>query len=367
MNAPISIDIRGSQLLARILGPVRSKMRRITSLTSKALSGNAQVFSAPARKSGEMRSQPGFAPAPRPIFIIGAPRSGTSITTWALGQHPNIQPMPETAWIAVMAIAAQQAYNIDSERGRYSHLSNVSLPPEPFLRRIGEAVDKVVNDVFDERCTRLHGDWRALGKIRNAPDHPNPEMLLRRHSHDPKKRWIDGTPLNTKFAWGLATMFPEGRFLHLVRQPHEVVASLRNFDAVGGIRHDIDGAIRNWIDHTRQAFLAQRAFGSERVHVARFEELSADPRAFFGGILGFLGEDWSEDCLAPLGRKINSSNVEDEREKVREAVRDNRLYRKAKDLYRQVFEWTGEEIDEAALDELRANTLRNATERRLIG
>ena len=43
---------------------------------------------------------------PRPIFIIGAPRSGTSITTWVLGQHPNIQTMPETGWIASMGVAA---------------------------------------------------------------------------------------------------------------------------------------------------------------------------------------------------------------------------------------------------------------------
>jgi len=100
---------------------------------------------------------------------------------------------------------------------------------------------------------------------------------------------------------------------------------------------------------------------------ASFRQHAFDPRAFFGGILAFLGEDWSEDCLAPLGRKINSSNVEDEREKVREAVRNNDLYRKAEDLYRQVFEWTGEETDEAALDELRPSPLRNATGRRLIG
>ncbi len=48
-------------------------------------------------------------------------------------------------------------------------------------------------------------------------------------------------------------------------------------------------------------------------------------------------------------------------------MRDNDLYRKAEELYRQVFEWTGEETDEAALDELRTSTLRNATGRRLIG
>ena len=32
----------------------------------------------------------------KPVFIIGSPRSGTSILTWALGQHPNLYPLEET-------------------------------------------------------------------------------------------------------------------------------------------------------------------------------------------------------------------------------------------------------------------------------
>lgn len=275
--------------------------------------------------------------------------------------------MPETAWISVVAIAAQQAFEIGSERGRFSHLSNVNWPPEPFFRRIGEAVDKVVNDVFEERCARMHGDWRAGDSITNPPDHPNPEMMLRRHANDPKQRWIDGTPLNSAFAWGLAMMFPEGRFIHLVRQPHEVVASLSNFDAVGGIRHNLDDAIKNWIDHSHHAYLTQRALGPERVYVARFEQLGEDPRAFLGGILSFLGEDWSDNCLGPLTKKINSSNVEHQRTKVREAVSQRALYRKADELYRQILDWNGGAIDEAALNELRAKTIKHATTRRLIG
>jgi hypothetical protein len=35
----------------------------------------------------------------RPIFVVGSPRSETSILTWCLGQHPNILPLAESGWM----------------------------------------------------------------------------------------------------------------------------------------------------------------------------------------------------------------------------------------------------------------------------
>lgn len=320
------------------------------------------------RPPSQMRSTPALAEPPRPIFIVGAPRSGTSITDWAIGQHPNIQPMPETAWIAAMAVGVQQSFLIGSERGRFSHLSNVALPQEPFFQRMGEAIHNVVMDVFEERMTRLHGDWRQLGEIRNPADHPNPELLLRRHSSDPKTRWIDGTPMNSMYAYGIAQLFPKAQFLHLVRRPHEVVTSLANFDAVGGIRHQIREAIQNWLDHTTCAFQLQKALGPQRVYTAYFDDMTANPRAYFGGILKFLGEDWSEDCLAPLKQKINSSQVDGQREKIRSAIEGDDLYLKANRLYDEIAAYPADaKPDSGALAELRARFEQHAMDRRLIG
>jgi hypothetical protein len=315
-----------------------------------------------------MQSPPALADPPRPIFIVGAPRSGTSISDWAIGQHPNIQPMPETAWIAAMAIGVQQSYLIGSERGRFSHLSNVALPQEPFFRRMGEAIDNVVKDVFEERMTRLHGDWRQLGEIRNPAGHSNPELLLRRHSSDPKTRWIDGTPMNSMYAYGIAQLFPEAQFLHLVRRPHEVVTSLANFDAVGGIKHQISEAIQNWLDHTTSAFKLQKALGPQRVYTALFDTMTSDPRSYFAGILNFLGEEWSEDCLAPLKQKINSSQVDGQREKIRAAIDRDPLYQRALRLYEEIAAYpTDAKPDAGALQELRARFEQHAMDRRLIG
>lgn len=47
---------------------------------------------------------------PRPIFVIGAYRSGTSVLTWSLGQHPDIWPIEETGWLAMLANGALAGY-----------------------------------------------------------------------------------------------------------------------------------------------------------------------------------------------------------------------------------------------------------------
>src|SRR3954469_7285830 len=46
------------------------------------------VLPSPARPAGGL--------CPDPVFIIGAPRSGTSILVWALAQHPRLWGGPES-------------------------------------------------------------------------------------------------------------------------------------------------------------------------------------------------------------------------------------------------------------------------------
>ena len=46
----------------------------------------------------------------KPIFLVGSPRSGTSILTWCLGQHPNIFPVDESTGIGELALALAVCY-----------------------------------------------------------------------------------------------------------------------------------------------------------------------------------------------------------------------------------------------------------------
>ncbi|UGB45000.1 sulfotransferase [Frateuria edaphi] len=274
--------------------------------------------------------------AVRPIFIIGAPRSATSAMVWALGQHPNIQPMPETAWIASMGVGGYLSYCKGSERGRFSHLSNVEYPMEPFLEKLGRYVDDVVNDVFDVRCRRFYGDFREKGKLRSSPNSPNPELQLLRSPDDPKQRWIDGTPLNSQYIWILSQMFPGARFIHNLRRPDEVITSLEGFATVGANPQPLRDGVATWFQHTENAWYAEQAYGAGKVFRADFHRVGEDPEDLVRDILAFLGEEYSADCLLPLQRRLNSSEVDDQREANRHKLLKIKDYEKAETLFRHI-------------------------------
>ncbi len=304
---------------------------------------------------------------PRPIFIIGAPRSGTSITTWALGQHPNIQPMPETAWIASMGVGAYLSYLKGSERGRFSHLSNVEFPLERFMARIGEAADAIVHDAFSERRRRLYGkaacdpSWRLPEKYANSP------MQIQRAGGEPKRRWIDGTPMNTFYLWALAAMFPEARFIHNLRRPDEVATSLEAFDRVGAEPQELDAGLETWIAHTDYAWYCERALGSERAFRLDFRRLSQDPETLFEEICAFLGEDYNPACLLPLRQKLNSSRVDDRREANLARLHENPVYVRAQSVYELVSaQPAGIEPDEAASEVVRQRFIDYCQDRSLV-
>jgi len=288
--------------------------------------------------------------------------------TWALGQHPNIQPMPETAWIASLAISGYLSFLKGSERGRFSHLSNVEFPLSRFMWRIGESVDTIVHDAFAERCHRLYGDAPAHDRDWTLPQAraDNPMQIIR-SAQDPKRRWIDGTPLNSFYVWILAEMFPEARFIHNLRRPHEVATSLESFDKVGATPQDLEQGLETWISHTENAWYAERGLGKRRVFRLCFNRIAEEPEALFREISAFLGEEYSGDCLLPLRNKLNSSDVEDKRSKNLELLRDNVIFRRAREVYDMVDRQPGSnDPDEPSLQVVRQRFLDYCHDRAII-
>lgn len=303
----------------------------------------------------------------RPIFIIGAPRSGTSVTTWALGQHPNIQAMPETGWIASMGVGSFLSWRKGSERGRFSHLSNADYPAAPFLERIGESIDRIVSDVFDARCQRMYGDFRATGELRHRKEGPRHPLQLMRSVDDPKRRWIDGTPLNSQYLWILRELFPHARYLHNLRRPDAVATSLEGFANVGADPQPLEDGLRTWIQHTENAWFAERAFGADRVHRVDFERIGAEPEALVREVLGFLDEPFDANCLLPLRKRLNSSEVDDRREENLARLRELEVFMTAEALHDQIVAApVPSEPDPAALEVLRQRFHDYCHERSLV-
>jgi hypothetical protein len=54
---------------------------------------------------------------------------------------------------------------------------------------------------------------------------------------------------------------------------------------------------------------AEQALGPDVVHRVRYADLVANPAVTFKALLEFLSEPYSEQCLEPLAKRINSSQV----------------------------------------------------------
>jgi hypothetical protein len=237
-----------------------------------------------------------------PIFVVGSPRSGTSILTWCLGQHPNLLAVPESNWMSRFAIDTAVAHRRGSCRGEYSQLYAMELTRDRLMQDIGMSINQ---SIIDHRSAYLkHRESNA------ATDRPL-TFQLERDVSDPKARWVNGTPEYSLGICGLRKLFPSALFIHIVRHCDKVVASMLHFHRLGEknlAETEVEG-FQKWERYVRAVVAAEEAYGSPTILRLFYEDLIEAPEKCLRQALDFAGESFSPDCLDPLTNRINSSSV----------------------------------------------------------
>ena len=238
----------------------------------------------------------------KPIFIVSSGRSGSTILTWCLGQHPNILPQEESNWLGPFAIDAAVGYQRGSVRGERGQLSANFIQREEFLSIIGQSINELIvshRRQFESMNLRRQAGWST------AP------FEISRSSKEPKSRWVDGTPEYAFYICGLRKLFPQALFVHLVRDVTDVVRSLLNFFPDGRNRWvaNEQAAYEHWFRRVNCCVEAEQAYGPEFVYRMRYSEIVDRPESGMRSLLDFLGEPYSAQCLEPLAQRINSSNI----------------------------------------------------------
>ncbi len=241
---------------------------------------------------------------------MGSPRSGTSILTWCLGQHSNIFVQEESDWIGPFAYQLDLAYRRGSVRGERSQLSALGVQREKFFAHFGQSITDLI---LDNRRTLLA--TLISRRSQDSPEAPKPQLnsafQIHRSESDPKGRWVDGTPEYSLYIHGLRMLFPEARFIHLVREVDAVVRSMMNFERTGGpvLVGTEQHAYEYWLRTVRACREAELAYGSEIVCRIRHSDLISQPEITMKRLLAFLVEPFEPACLEPLCKRINSSEV----------------------------------------------------------
>jgi glycosyltransferase involved in cell wall biosynthesis len=248
------------------LAPIRTAPPvRLRQLAGPALSGRpAEGFAVAKRPEPPAKPERRGGP-PRPVFVIGAPRSGVSALSWALGQHPGIPAAIDTAWMAELAKELPQIHARSQPEG---------FGPERFSRVFGRAAASLIGDRLE--------------------------------------RWVDGAPELTANVPMLARLFPDARFLHVVRESDAVVRSLADpplgsAGATGGTqipahlraRMSEGEAADRWLAGARAGLEAERTL-KDRVLRVTYDELVAEPEKLVRRVLEFVREDFDERCMRPL-------------------------------------------------------------------
>jgi protein-tyrosine sulfotransferase len=209
-------------------------------------------------------AQPVTQRSTQPAFLVGPYRSGTTVLRLVLDSHSQLACPPETTFMA--------------------HLSRMLGDPAAGFDHLG----------FDRQHT--------TAKLAELADY----FYASYAASAGKPRWIDKSP---EYVWHLDWMnelFPDARFVFLVRNGldqadshlrsgHEIGSRLAPFHAAEG-EADQSAAVRYWLAATEEQ-LAFHADHRDNSTFVSYEDFCADPAREASRLFSFLGLPWEEGAL----------------------------------------------------------------------
>ncbi len=215
----------------------------------------------------------------RPIFVVGCPRSGTTLMQLMLHAHPRIAIPPETRFLL-------RSYD---ERSLFGDLND---PAE--RRKLGEWLTRGNNfgDLGLDRAETIE-DIVAAGPSLGSASAAIFQAYARKHG---KPRWGDKRPAYLLSLDVVRWMFPDAQIVHIIRDGRDCVASMKEADWYRG---HIDKGISAWVRGMAAAERAARDLPSDQFYELHYEDLVAEPEKELRKLCDFLGEEFAPEMTEP--------------------------------------------------------------------
>lgn len=209
--------------------------------------------------AGSAGAAPG---AEAPVFIVGMPRSGTSLVEAMLAMHPALVAGGE---LRVLPDLLEQTFGFAASAAPDAYPEAVAALPDASLRGLGREY---------LRRARLHAGGA--------------------------RRVIDKLPGNVLHVGMIRRMLPGAKIVHVRRDPRDACFScFANLFARDNLPWSYDlGALGRYavrcgslVDHWC------RSLPADAILTVRYEDLAAAPEAGLRRLLGFLALPWDARCL----------------------------------------------------------------------
>lgn len=239
--------------------------RRVSPTTPNSFSFSGLEYPVSKPTAGEFR-----------VFVVGCPRSGTTLLRIMLDKHPKLAIPPESHFVL-------PALRAECNPAQPPHLANLRnrLSASSWFHSWAVPLTEVEQEWSDRRPD--DGSEALRGVFRCYARRQGKELF------GDKTPWY-GTDIPT-----LARAFPEARFVHIIRDGRDVALSL--LERVELPPYTVPAAIAHWRRRVLAASVAGAALGPKRYCEVRYEDLLEDPEWSLRRLCMFLDLDFSPQML----------------------------------------------------------------------
>lgn len=274
-----------------------------------AVSGTARAASGGRRPSSASVDD-------RPVYVTGMMESGKSTLVSLLDGHPELLAYPQEPQFGRML----EAHYATAEEARAGFLDLSPLSRHGRLLGIEDRQDSVFDRARYRAAleTALARDFSARGVMIATM---RAFAAATGQDLETRARWVFNEPNRARLVpWFFAT-FPEGRVVHLLRDPRAHFRAVLAHHARAGRPMGRLPALSfsmDWALGAAQAFENRARFGARRYLALRFEDLCSGREQAMRGVADFLGIDFAPALLRPSkvglaaeGERIAESDIGD--------------------------------------------------------
>jgi len=212
------------------------------------------------------------------VFVMGKERSGTTLLQTFLGGNPNIVAPPEYDFIVLL----------------YPRFGKIKKWRE---KDILDFIEQLYAEQWISKVWHLDRDLLTsiLLSIKDQADYPCICKVVYYCMRGTKENilWIsDKNPMYVLFIKTILKIFPDAKFIHLIRDPRDNVNSHLQAFSVTNVKF----ITMKWLSYNT-ILLKSRNKYPEKCYAVLYEDLVQDPEACMKGICGFLKISFTDKMI----------------------------------------------------------------------
>jgi len=228
-----------------------------------------------------------------PIFIIGSGRSGNTLMRRFINNHSEIFIPPET-YVLGSVIEKFKTYKGASWEDIVSIVySKFELHPEFETFRLGSLSN------LKQRANQLSDNDRSLDNLLNLF-----YTFYAEQKGINKVRWGDKTPLNAFALSFINQVFPDAKYIHIIRNPFDSIHSY----VKAGIYGTYEKSAKRWATSVDLC----RKFGSNKkksYYEIYYEDLVSDPKKELVNLCNFLSIPFEMEMMDELNSSLGDVDM----------------------------------------------------------